>query len=121
MTKDYIYIKLCSNDNLSLSNLKVKITNKYNKIVFDGTTDDYGKLNVSIFDNEVYTLTVYSKFSIIKIPFIAQKKKVYYINISNNNLRCRKHLVTFMLTDKYNPNIKIKGGKMIIWQDIQSQ
>ena len=44
MTKDYIYIKLCSNDSLNLSNLKVTLINKCNKIVFDGITDNFGRV-----------------------------------------------------------------------------
>ena len=40
-------------------------------------------------------------------------------NIDNN--KERKHLVTIMLMDKNYPNIKIEGGKMILWQDIQFQ
>ena len=38
MTNDYIYIKLCSNNSISLSNIKVKLINKCNKIVFTGKT-----------------------------------------------------------------------------------
>ena len=41
------------------------------------------------------------------------------VNIDNN--KERKHLVTIMLMDKNYPNIKIEGGKMILWQDIQFQ
>ena len=59
--------------------------------------------------------------SILKIPIIAKKDEVYCINISNNNQNQDKHLITIKLMDKYNPNIKIKGGKRIIGQDIQSQ
>ena len=69
----------------------------------------------------LYKLIVYSNLSITKIPLIAKKNRVYCINIGGNNLNNRKHLVTIILMDKYNPNIKIKGGEMIIWQDIQSQ
>ncbi len=121
MTKDYIYIKFCSNDNISPSNLKVKLINKCNKIVFCGKTDYFGRIKMPIRDNEVYILIIYSNLSIIKIPLIAKKNKLYCININNNNLNNGKHLITIILTDKYNPNIKIKGGKMILWQDTQSQ
>ncbi len=121
MTNNYIYIRFCSNESICLSNLKVKMINKCNKIVFDGLTDNFGKIRIPIYDNEVYKLIVYSNLSIIKIPLIAKKDNVYCINISNNNSNNRKHLVTVLLKDKYYPNIKIRGGKMILWQDIQSQ
>ena len=121
MTSDYIYIKFCSNESISLGNLKLKLKNKCNEIVFEGITDNFGKVKIPICNNEVYKLIVYSNLSITKIPLIAKKNRVYCINIGGNNLNNRKHLVTIILMDKYNPNIKIKGGEMIIWQDIQSQ
>ena len=102
MKTDYIYIKLCSNESMNLSNLKIKLKDKCNKIVFD-----------------VYKLVIYSNVSILKIPLISIKDKVYCINISNN--KRKEHLVTVLLKDKYYPNIKIEGGKMILWQDTQYQ
>ncbi len=122
MTNDYIYVKLCNSVNLNSSNLKVKLINKCNKIVFGGKTDCFGKIKVPICNDEVYKLIVYYNLSIFKIPLIAKKDEVYCINISNNNNQNNgKHLITIRLMDRYNPNIKIRGGKMIIWQDIQSQ
>lgn len=116
MTKDYIYIKLCGNNS---SNLKIKLKDKCNKIVFEGKTDNFGKIKIPIFDNEVYKLIIYSNFVIVIVPLIAVKDKVYCINISNN--KRKEHLITIMLMDKNYPNIKIEGGKMILWQDIQFQ
>lgn len=122
MTNDCIYIKLCSNVNLNLSNLKVKLINKCDKIVFSGKTDCFGKIKIPVCNNELYRLIIYYNLSIFKIPLIAKKDEVYCIDISNSNKQNkRKHLITIRLMDKYNPNIKIKGGKIIIWQDIQSQ
>ena len=121
MINDYICIKLCSNESIRLSNLNVKLKDRCDKTVFDGITDTFGKVKIPICNNEVYKLIVYSNLSITKIPLIAKKNRVYCINIGGNNLNNRKHLVTIILMDKYNPNIKIKGGEMIIWQDIQSQ
>ncbi len=120
MINDYIYIKLYSNVNINSSNLKVKLINKCDKIAFSGKTDRFGKIKIPICDNEVYKLIVYYNLAILKIPLIAKKDEVYCINI-NNNQNKGKHLITIRLMDKYNPSIKIKGGKMIIWQDIQSQ
>lgn len=119
MTNDYIYIKLCSNNSISLSNIKVKLINKCNKIVFDGKTDNFGKVKIPVCDNMVYKLIIYSNLSIVRIPLIAKKNEVYCINISGN--KEKKHLITVMLMDKYNPNIKIEGGTIILCQDIQSK
>ena len=122
MAKEYIYVKLYNNNSLSSNNVRVKLKDKCNKIVFEGMTDNFGKIKIPICDNEVYMLIVYYNLAIFKIPLIAKKDEVYCINISNNNNQNKgKHLITIRLMDKYNPNIKIKGGEMIIWQDIQSR
>ena len=119
MKKDYIYIKLYGNFSISPSNLKIKLINKCNKIVFDGKTDNFGKVKIPVCDNMVYKLIIYSNLSIVRIPLIAKKNEVYCINISGN--KEKKHLITVMLMDKYNPNIKIEGGTIILCQDIQSK
>ena len=108
MTKACIYIKICNNLGIKTNNLKVKLIDKYNKITFKGITDNLGRVKIPICDNDIYRLIIYSNLSILKIPLIAKKNKVYCINI-------------IMLIDKYNPNIKIEGGKMILWQDTQFQ
>ena len=119
--EDYIALKLCSNLGFGFSNLKVYLKNSCNEVVFEGVTDGFGFVKLPICDGKVYKLVIYSNVSILKIPLIAKKNKVYCINIINNIANNRKYLVTFMLIDKYNPNIKIEGGKMILWQDTQFQ
>ena len=119
MTSDYIYIKLCSNESMYLDNLKIQLKNKCNEIVFEGRADNFGKVKIPVCSNEVYKLVIYSNLSIVTTPLIARKDKIYCINISNN--KRKEHLVTVLLKDKYYPNIKIEGGKMILWQDIQFQ
>ena len=119
MKNDYIYIKTCSNESMNLSNLKIKLKNKYNEVVFDGITDNFGKVKIPICNNEVYKLVIYSNLSIVKMPLIARKDKIYFINISNN--KRKENIVTLLLSDKYYPNIKIEGGKIILWQDTQYQ
>ena len=42
------------------------------------------------------------------------------VNLIGNNKR-KEHLITVLLKDKNYPNMKIEGGKIILWQDIQSQ
>lgn len=119
MTKDYIYIKLCGGFSISPSNLKIKLINKYNKTVFAGKTDYFGKIRIPICNNEVYKLIIYSRLSVMKTSLIAKSNEFYRINVSDNKIN--KHLVTILLMDKYNPNIKIEGGKIILCQDIQFQ
>lgn len=119
MKKDYIYIKLCGNESIKSNNIKVKLKDKCNKIVFEGMTDNFGKIKIPICDNEVYRLIIYSNLVIIIVPLIAKSNKTYCINISNN--KRKEHLITVLLKDKNYPNMKIEGGKIILWQDIQSQ
>ena len=118
MINDYIYIKLCSNENINPGNLKVRVINKCNRIVFEGRTDYFGKIKIPVCNNEVYKLVIYSNLLIVT-PLIAKRNKVYCINVDKN--KRKKHLVTFMIMDKYNPNIKIEGGTIILCQDIQSK
>lgn len=118
MTKDYIYIKLCSNESINSNNIKVKLKDKCNKIVFDGMTDNFGKIKIPIYENEVYKLMIYSNLVII-VPLIAKSNKTYCINIGNN--KRKEHLITVLLKDKNYPNMKIEGGKIMLWQNIQSQ
>ena len=130
MKNDYIYIKLCGNESIKSNNIKVKLKNKCNKIVFEGMTDNFGKIKIPICDNEVYRLIIYSNLVIIIVPLIAKSNKTYCINIGNN--KRKEHLITVLLKDKNYPNmnsiknedikeIEIEGGKIILWQDIQSQ
>ena len=117
MTKDYIYIKFCNN--WGLNNIKIKLKNKCNKIVFDGMANYFGKVKIPVHNNEVYKLIVNYNSLIKVIPLIARKGNVYCISINEN--KKEKHLVTILLTDKNYPNIKIEGGMMTLWQDTQSQ
>ena len=118
MAKDYIYVKLYNNNSLSSNNVRVKLKDKCNKIVFDGKTNYFGKIKIPVCNNEVYKLVIYSNLLIVT-PLIAKRNKVYCINVDKN--KRKKHLVTFMIMDKYNPNIKIEGGTIILCQDIQSK
>ena len=43
MNKDCIYIRLRSNNNIILSNLKIILKDTCNKIVYEGITDMFGK------------------------------------------------------------------------------
>ena len=81
----------------------------------------FDKIKIPICNHEVYKLIVISKVNKCVVPLIAKKNETYFINIAGNNLNDRKQLITIRLMDANYPNIRIKGGKMIIWQDIQSQ
>lgn len=120
MQKDHIYIKICAN--INMQNIKFVLKNKYNKVVFETFVKDcFDKIKIPICNHEVYKLIIISKVNKCVVPLIAKKNETYFINIAGNNLNDRKQLITIRLMDANYPNIRIKGGKMIIWQDIQSQ
>ncbi len=119
MNKDCIYIRLCSTNNMVLSNLKIILKDKCNKIVYEGLTDLFGKIELPVCHNEIYKIIIYCNLSIILVPIIAKKNRNYCINISSNNIK--KHLITILLEDKNYPNLKIERGKIILWQDTQFQ
>ena len=115
MKKDYIYIKLYGNFSISPSNLKIKLINKCNKIVFDGKTDNFGKVKIPVCDNKVYKLIVYYNLTKKVIPLIARANEVYCINIGSN--KNKKHLIAILLKDairraKKNPQLKDIVGRM---------
>ena len=68
MKKDYIYIKLCGNESIKSNNIKVKLKDKCNKIVFEGMTDNFGKIKIPIlakliisflFNFFIYSIIIY--------------------------------------------------------------
>ena len=106
MRNDYLYIRLCSNENMGLSNLKIRLKNKCNKIIFDGITDNFGKVKIPICDNEVYKLVVYTNLSIIQVPLIARKNNLYCINIGIVCLAIiSSYLLLFLYLDNFYPLI----------------
>ena len=119
MQKDYIYIKLC--DGINIPKAKLILKNKCNIVVFESSLEEIGKIRIPICDREVYKLIIISKTNKFIVPLIAKKNETYCINIGSNNPNSKKHLITIRLMDANYPNIRIKGGEIIIWQDIQSQ
>ena len=119
MQKDYIYIKLCCG--INVLNAKLILKDTCNKVVFESFLKEIGKIKIPICDRKVYKLIIISKSNKFIVPLIAKKNETYCINIGSNNPNSKKHLITIRLMDANYPNIRIKGGKMLIWQDIQSQ
>lgn len=117
MAKEYIYVKLYNNNGLSSNNIRVKLKNKCNKIVFDGKTNYFGKIKIPVCNNKVYKLIVYYNLTKKVMPLIARANEVYCINIGSN--KNKKHLIAILLKDKNYPNIRIEGGMMTLCQDTQ--
>ncbi len=117
MKKDFIYIRICNGINLGRT--KIILKNKCNKIVYEKTIDNLNNIKIPIYNNDIYKLFIISGLKILVIPLIAKRDEIYCINI-NNNLN-KNHLITVLLEDANNSNIKIKRGEILLWEDIQSQ
>lgn len=117
MKKDFIYIRICNGINLGRT--KIILKNKCNKIVYEKTIDNLNNIKIPIYNNDIYKLFIISGLKILVIPLIAKRDEIYCINI-NNNLN-KNHLITVLLEDANNTNIKIKRGEILLWEDIQSQ
>ena len=117
MKKDFIYIRICNGINLGRT--KIILKNKCNKIVYEEIIDNLNNIKIPIYNNDIYKLFIISGLKILVIPLIAKRDEIYCINI-NNNLN-KNHLITVLLEDANNTNIKIKRGEILLWEDIQSQ
>lgn len=117
MKKDFIYIRICNGMNLGRT--KIILKDKCNKIVYEEIIDNLNNIKIPVYNNDVYKLFVISGLKIIVIPLIAKRDEIYCININNNFNK--NHLITVLLEDANNTNIKIKRGEILLWEDIQSQ
>lgn len=117
MKKDFIYIRICNGINLGRT--KIILKNKCNKIVYEEIIDNLNNIKIPVYNNDVYKLFVISGLKIIVIPLIAKRDEIYCININNNFNK--NHLITVLLEDANNANIKIKRGEILLWEDTLSQ
>lgn len=119
MKKDFIYIRICNGINLGRTKLILK--DKCNKIVYEEIIVNLNNVKIPIYNNDVYKLFIISGLKIIVIPLIAKRDEIYCININNNNNFNKNHLITVLLEDANNSNIKIKRGEILLWEDTLSQ
>lgn len=119
MKRDFIYIRIC--DGMNLGRTKLILKDKCNKIVYEEIIDNLNNIKIPIYNNEVYKLIIISGFKILVIPLIAKRDEIYCININNNNNFNKNHLITVLLEDANNSNIKIKRGEILLWEDTLSQ
>ena len=117
MKKDFIYIRICNG--INLGRIKIILKNKCNKIVYEEIIDNLNNIKIPICHNDIYKLFIISGLKILVIPLIAKRDEIYCININNNFNK--NHLITVLLEDANNTNIKIKRGEILLWEDIQSQ
>lgn len=117
MKKDFIYIRIC--DGMNLGRTKLILKDKCNKIVYEEIIVNLNNIKIPIYNKEVYKLFVISGLKIIVIPLIAKRDEIYCININNNFNK--NHLITVLLEDANNANIKIKRGEILLWEDTLSQ
>ena len=117
MKKDFIYIRIC--DGINLGRTKLILKDKCNKIVYEEIIVNLNNIKIPIYNNDIYKLFIISGLKIIVIPLIAKRDEIYCININNNFNK--NHLITVLLEDANNSNIKIKRGEILLWEDTLSQ
>ena len=117
MKKDFIYIRIC--DGMNLSKTKIILKDKCNKIVYEEIIVNLNNIKIPICHYDIYKLFIISGLKIIVIPLIAKRDEIYCININNNFNK--NHLITVLLEDANNSNIKIKRGEILLWEDTLSQ
>lgn len=117
MTKDYIYIKI--HNGMNLSKCSIILKDKCNRVIFEGVTDNFGRIKIPICNNEVYKLIIISDSKTMVVPLVAKANEIYCINISNDINK--SHLITVVLLDADNPNLIIKRGEITLWENIPSQ
>ena len=117
MKKDFIYIRIC--DGMNLGRTKLILKDKCNKIVYEEIIVNLNNIKIPIYNNDIYKLFIISGLKIIVIPLIAKRDEIYCININNNFNK--NHLITVLLEDANNSNIKIKRGEILLWEDTLSQ
>ena len=117
MKKDFIYIRIC--DGINLGRTKLILKDKCNKIVYEEIIVNLNNIKIPIYNNDIYKLFIISGLKIIVIPLIAKRDEIYCININNNFNK--NHLITVLLEDANNTNIKIKRGEILLWEDTLSQ
>ncbi len=113
MKKDFIYIRIC--DGMNLGRTKLILKDKCNKIVYEEIIVNLNNIKIPIYNNDIYKLFIISGLKIIVIPLIAKRDEIYCININNNFNK--NHLITVLLEDANNSNIKIKRGEILLWED----
>jgi hypothetical protein len=112
----FIYIKVCD---VGFYGTRVVLMNECNEVVFRGIIDAFGVVKVPVCDKGVYSLFIYSGLRMIAVPLIARVGMVYCVNVGVDV--DRNHLITVMLVDANSPDVKIKRGEIVLWQDIQFQ
>ena len=114
MKKDLIYIRIC--DGINLGRTKIILKDKCNKIKYEEIIYNPNNIKIPVYNNDIYKLFIISGLKIIVIPLIAKRDEIYCININNDNFN-KNHLITVLLEDANNSNIKIKRGEILLWED----
>lgn len=113
-------IKCIIKNTLDRCSFNVNMYNSNRELIFKDKTNIYGNLSISNLKSDIYTLEVTSIYG-VKPKFY--KTKIYY----NRNLEVKLYFdyykiktklpIILNLYDKYYKDLKIKEGKIILWQN----
>lgn len=90
------------------------ILKEKNKKIFEGYTNNYGKIKIPIINNNIYKLIIKMKNNILIVPIYAKKGYKYCIPI---NVYKKENDITVYLKDYNYPEILITKGEVNLWDE----
>lgn len=113
-------IKCIIKNTLDRCIFKIRLYDSNDKLIFDGKTNMYGSLDIFNLKCGIYKIEAFGLFC-VKPKFY--KTKIYH----NGNLEVKLYFdlyetknnlpIILNLYDKYYEGLKIKEGKIILWQN----
>lgn len=98
---------------IGCSKTHIILKDKKNKI-FEGYTDNYGKIKIPIINNKVYKLIIKTQNKILIIPILAKTNHKYCIPV---NINQKQNEITIYLKDYNYPEILITKGEVNLWDE----
>ena len=92
----------------------VIIHDKDNKMVYSGYTYN-SEIELLVNENNIYKVEAFFCGEIIKTSFYINNSNIYVFKFKHAIYK-RNNTVTFLLTDFYYKNLKIKKGEILLWQ-----
>ena len=107
-----IIIRIIGLNCIDLNKTIIKIYNSNKKVVYKGITRN-GIVSLSLNNNEVYKICIFSSTNIISTSILVTSDYNEYIILANNN---EYYKTTFLLTDANYLGLPIEKGEITLWQ-----
>ena len=111
MDNGYIYLKI----NGCMGDFRLILKDDCGT-VFDEVCNGYDVVKAPILNKRSYMLFVCSSLGIFGVPLYAIRNRLYCISVDNRNVVKKNRNI--LLKDYNYPEIKIKEGEIVLWQNI---